>query len=66
VVQRSSNHVTIRLDVRPSLRSHEATRIERYVRERCGEGVEVTLTTDEAIETTKGGKNRVVVRAFDR
>jgi phenylacetate-CoA ligase len=65
VVQQGERQLVVRLQVRPTFQPHEQQRIERYVRDRCGEGIEVTSTTSEHLDTTISGKNRVVVRGLE-
>lgn len=62
VAQTAPDRITVRLDVRPGFDEAQADLIWRYARERMGDSVSVTVTTDEQIEQTTGGKQRIVVR----
>jgi phenylacetate-CoA ligase len=64
VVQMEPTRLRVRLDVAPAYGEAESARILRSLRARCGDELEIDVTTDEPIERTVGGKHRVVVREF--
>lgn len=65
VVQVDQRRLTVRLDVDAGFDPEEAAVIQRGFRERVGDGVHVELETGAAIEQTRGGKQKIVVRYDD-
>lgn len=64
-VQPEPGRIQVRLEVEPGFDADERSMILGEVRRVVGSVVDVDLTTDEPMELTRGGKHRVVVRAFD-
>lgn len=65
VVQAALHDVRVRLEVDPGFDVVQTELIEGYVGRHCGPDVRVSLTTNESIDRTPGGKYRVVVREFE-
>ncbi len=66
VVQDHPRRLRVRLEVSSGFDCTQEELIRTYFSERCGQDVQVALTTSEPIERTLAGKHKVVIRTFDR
>lgn len=64
VVQEDPTHLTVRMDVDAGFDRSQAELVRSYFGDRCGDGLDVRITTSEPIERSPAGKHKVVVRQF--
>ncbi|MCP4962124.1 MAG: phenylacetate--CoA ligase family protein [Actinomycetia bacterium] len=62
IVQRESDHLQVRLEVRPNWSADDERLIRSWIGDRARHQLTVELVTDEPFEVTRGGKHRVIVR----